>query len=66
MGQRKKGPKRAGAKNDPKWLRTALYVGVPLVVIGIIVAIAVMRMPVYDDLSVIGQQPAIVQVYLPG
>jgi hypothetical protein len=43
-----------------------LLVAAPLVLAVIVAIVALTRPPGYSDLSVLGKQPAIVQVFLPG
>jgi len=67
MKNRRKSTKNgSGAQRPPNWWRTVLLVGAPLALVAIAVVIALTRMPTYRDLEVVGRQPAIVQVYLPG
>jgi hypothetical protein len=47
-------------------LRIIVYLGVPAVIAAIIALVILTKPPGYRGFEVIGQQPAIVQVFLPG
>jgi hypothetical protein len=49
-----------------RWRRMALLIGVPGVVAAIAAAVALTSQPRYSGFDVIGKQPAVVQVFLPG
>jgi hypothetical protein len=46
--------------------RVALLIVAPVLIAAIVSAVALTRQPEYSGLDVIGKQPTIVQVFLPG
>jgi hypothetical protein len=46
--------------------RMALFIGGPLVILAIVATVVLTSKPGYSGFDVIGKQPAIVQVFLPG
>jgi len=44
----------------------SMLIAVPVVIAAIIAVVALTSQPGYSDLDVLGKQPAIVQVFLPG
>jgi hypothetical protein len=46
--------------------RLAFFIAVPMVLAAIVAVIVLTRQPGYSGFDVIGKQPAVVQVFLPG
>jgi flagellar biosynthesis/type III secretory pathway M-ring protein FliF/YscJ len=68
MGQSQKAARqRAMARrHSRKRRRTMLLIAVPVAVAAIVAVVALSGQPGYSGLDVLGKQPAIVQVFLPG
>ena len=68
MGQGRKAPRQQATarRQSRKWRRGAWSIAVLGILIAVIAVIALTREPGYSGFEVIGAQPAIVQVFLPG
>jgi hypothetical protein len=53
-------------RQSRKQRRMILFIAAPVGIAAIVAVVALTRQPGYSDLAVIGTQPAIVQVLLPG
>ena len=53
-------------RHSRKRRRIVLLIAAPVVVAAIVAVVALTRQPGYSGLDVLGKQPAIVQVFLPG
>jgi hypothetical protein len=53
-------------RQSRKRRRIALFIAFPGVIAAIVAVVALTRQPGYSGFEVIGKQPAVVQVFLPG
>ena len=68
MGQRQKAVRQQARTQwqRRKRRRLTMLIAVPLVIAAIVAVVALTRPPGYSGLDVLGKQPAVVQVFLPG
>ena len=68
MGQSRKTARQQAMvqRQSRRRRRIGLLIGAPLGIAGIVAVVALTRQPGYSGFDVIGKQPAIVQVFLPG
>jgi hypothetical protein len=68
MGQSRKAARQQAMaqRQSRKQRRKALFIVAPMVIAAIVAVVALTSHPGYSGFDVIGKQPAIVQVFLPG
>jgi flagellar biosynthesis/type III secretory pathway M-ring protein FliF/YscJ len=68
MGQSQKAVRQQtrARRQSRKRRRIMMLIAAPVVIAAIVAIVALTRQPGYSDLDVLGKQPAIVQVFLPG
>jgi ABC-type Fe3+ transport system permease subunit len=68
MGQSQKAARQPpmARRRSRRRRRIAWFIAVPAVIAAIVAVVALTSQPGYSGLDVIGKQPAIVQVFLPG
>ena len=68
MGQSQKAVRQQARarRHSRKRRRIVLLIAAPMVVAAIVAVVALTSQPGYSGLDVLGKQPAIVQVFLPG
>jgi ABC-type Fe3+ transport system permease subunit len=68
MGQSRKTARQPpmARRHSRRRRRITLFIAVPVVIAAIVTVVALTSQPGYSGLDVIGKQPAIVQVFLPG
>jgi hypothetical protein len=68
MGQSQKGARQQARdrRRSRKGRRVMLLIAAPAVIAAIIAVVALTSRPGYSGFDVLGKQPAIVQVFLPG
>jgi hypothetical protein len=68
MGRGRRATRQQAMAQRRRWKqrRLALLVAAPVVIAASVAVIVLTRQPAYSGFDVIGKQPAIVQVFLPG
>jgi ABC-type Fe3+ transport system permease subunit len=68
MGQSRRASRQQAMarRQSRKRRRVAFLIAAPVVIAAIVSVVALTRQPGYSGLDVIGKQPAIIQVFLPG